>query len=251
MFWLSIFVSTAVLSLAVGYVFGQKALSGVSSPVNSAGQLQGSVEFRDPRTIPLVNEKAIISGSAQILAAATPTPTPRPTPTPVVVTTPTPTETPSQSPQLEPTPSPEPLAQQTTSPELLPNAATYTRPPEPVAYAPPPTPVPAPVGGGVTLQVLSAQRQGTQIVLSVAMQNNSSEAVQFLYSFMNVTDDQGRSLTANAQGLPGQLPANGQVFQGTVRVSADTFSNAQFLSLSLSDYPNRRYQLVVPNIPIQ
>ena len=80
--WVSVFISTAVLSASLGYVFGQRALSGVSSPVadlSGGGDEEDEVEFRDPRTIPLLNEREIIARSAQRLA---PSPLPPPSPPP-------------------------------------------------------------------------------------------------------------------------------------------------------------------------
>ena len=82
------------------------------------------------------------------------------------------------------------------------------------------------------------------------MQNRSQESVSFLYSFMNVTDDRGRAITASAQGLPRDLPPNGQVFQGSVRVPTAALRGSRSLSLSLSDYPAAQRRLQVSGIPL-
>lgn len=100
------------------------------------------------------------------------------------------------------------------------------------------------------MQVLSARREGGQVVLNVAMQNNSAETVRFLYSFMNITDDNGRAINALTQGLPGELPPNSQVFQGTIRIPASSLAGSRALSVSLADYPSRRHQLGVSGIPV-
>jgi uncharacterized protein affecting Mg2+/Co2+ transport len=100
------------------------------------------------------------------------------------------------------------------------------------------------------MQVLSVDQQGGQVVLRVAIQNTSREAVRFLYSFMNVTDERGRSLSSSTQGLPGEVPANGQVYQGTVTIPLASLRGSRSLSLSLSDYPSRQHQLVVGGVPV-
>lgn len=243
--WVSVFISTAVLSASLGYVFGQRALSGVSSPVSGGDEAEdGEVEFRDPRTIPLLNEQEIIARSEQRLAPS-PLPTPSPTPTPVPSPTPTPTPERAAPGEVQaelrvdppsPTPAPQP------SPT-----------PVPVAAAPTPTPLvlPAPQSqAGISLQVLSIQQQGGEVVLNVAMQNRSQESVSFLYSFMNVTDDRGRPISASAQGLPRDLPPNGEVFQGSVRVPVAALRGSSSLSLSLTDYPAAQRRLQVNGIPL-
>ncbi|MDX2270499.1 MAG: hypothetical protein NW237_00925 [Cyanobacteriota bacterium] len=238
--WLSIFISTAVFSASLGFVFGQRALSGVSSPVGRATTSRpggtSAVEFRDPRTIPLVNEQEVIVAAKKAL---TPNPTPTPTPTPLILATPTPEPI---APSPTPTPTATPLA---LSPELATPTAPPIAPPPPVVAANPQT-----ASGQVSLQVLSARQEAGQLVLNVAMQNNSSQGVRFLYSFMKVTDERGRSVAASTQGLPGELPANGQVFQGTVRIPLASLTGSRSVSLNLADYPSRQHQLSVSGIPV-
>lgn len=62
---------------------------------------------------------------------------------------------------------------------------------------------------GVTLEVTSTSVQGGSLLLNVNLKNEGSNSVRFLYSFLNVTDDKGRALSAITEGLPGELPANG------------------------------------------
>lgn len=181
LFWLSAFLFTTVLSACLGYLFGQRALSGVSSPVTGAGQASRSREVRDPRTVPLLNEAEVIAAAEASLR---------------------------------------------------------------------PSPLPIAAGGQVSMQVLSVRREGSQVVLNVAMQNNSAETVRFLYSFLNITDDNGRSINALTQGLPGELPPNSQVFQGTIRIPASSLAGSRSLSLSLADYPSRRHRVGASGIPV-
>ncbi|MEN9201963.1 MAG: hypothetical protein Q6K80_09170 [Thermostichus sp. DG_1_6_bins_120] len=244
LFWLSAFLFTAVLSACLGYLFGQRALSGVSSPVAGSGNATAPNQARDPRRVPLVNEAQVIAeAEARLKPAPTPTPLVAVTPPPTPPSTPTPTSTPSLSPELAvaPTPLPTPIAT-TPTPTLAPIST-------PVVPTPPPKQTIA-ASGQVAMQVLSARREGGQVVLNVAMQNNSAETVRFLYSFMNITDDQGRAIHALTQGLPGELPPNSQVFQGTIRIPASSLAGSRSLSVSLADYPSRRHRLGVSGIPV-
>ncbi|MFT0728116.1 hypothetical protein [Synechococcus sp. F70.1] len=229
--WLVAFFFTAVVSGCVGYLFGQRALSGVSSPVTETSTPSASRVIRDPRTVPLLNEAEVIAAAEALLRPPS-TPTPLFTPPPVVPLTPTPVR--SLSPELASAPSPLPTPQPAS--------------PSPPTPSPPPLQVAA--SGQVAMQVLSVRREGGQVVLNVALQNNSPETVRFLYSFLNVTDDNGRPIDALIQGLPGELPPNSQVFQGTIRIPASSLAGSRSLSLSLADYPSRRHQVGVSGIPV-
>jgi hypothetical protein len=103
---------------------------------------------------------------------------------------------------------------------------------------------------GVTLEVRSASQQGGSLLLNVSLKNEGGNAVRFLYSFLNVTDDQGRALSAITEGLPGELPANGEEFSGTVSIPAALLENANKLSLTLTDYPDQKLQLKMAEIPV-
>ncbi len=238
-FWGSVFISAAVLSAAVGFVFGQRALQGIRSPVTEATSTDPTQTFQDPRRIPLLNEDELIGRAQEEMlaaaASATPKPTPEPTPTatPTATPTPTPSTIPSQSPELATIPSPDPV------PTLA-----------PIATPAPATALNTTSGGRVNMQVLSVQQQGGQLVLGVAMQNSTSDVVRFLYSFMSATDDRGRAVNVLTQGLPGELPPNSGVFQGTVSVPLSSLRGSRSISLSLSDYPSRQHQLSVSGIPV-
>lgn len=103
---------------------------------------------------------------------------------------------------------------------------------------------------GVTLEVRSANQQGGSLLLNVSLKNEGENAVRFLYSFLNVTDDQGRALSAITEGLPGELPANGEEFSGTVSIPTALLENAKKLSLTLTDYPDQKLQLKMSEIPV-
>jgi hypothetical protein len=103
---------------------------------------------------------------------------------------------------------------------------------------------------GMRLEVRSVRQQNGYLLLDVSLQNSGSRSVQFLYSFMNVTDNQGRAFTANTEGLPRRVPPNRQPFSGTVSIPAALLTDAQTLSLNLTDYPNQQLQLQVSGIPV-
>lgn len=103
---------------------------------------------------------------------------------------------------------------------------------------------------GVTLAVNSASVQEGSLMLDVSLKNQSSNPVRFLYSFLNVTDDRGRALSAITEGLPGELPANGKEFSGTVSIPTALLENSEKLSLTLTDYPDQKLQLKMSQIPV-
>ncbi|OCQ94718.1 hypothetical protein BCD67_04445 [Oscillatoriales cyanobacterium USR001] len=104
--------------------------------------------------------------------------------------------------------------------------------------------------GGVILEITSARLRSNSLLLDVSMKNEGSQSVRFLYSFLNVTDDQGRALSAIAEDLPGELPPNSQVYYGTVSIPTALLDNAKLLSLTLTDYPNQKLQLQVSGITV-
>ncbi|MBW4649378.1 MAG: hypothetical protein KME06_11935 [Kastovskya adunca ATA6-11-RM4] len=103
---------------------------------------------------------------------------------------------------------------------------------------------------GVSLAVTSASQEGGSLLLKVRLKNEGSDAVRFLYSFLNVTDDQGRALSAITEGLPGEVPANGEEFSGTVSIPTALLEDAQKLSLTLTDYPDQKLRLNMSEIPV-
>lgn len=104
---------------------------------------------------------------------------------------------------------------------------------------------------GVKLEVNSARQQGGSLILNVNMKNEGASAVRFLYSFLNVADDQGRALSATTEGLPGELPPNGETFSGTVSIPTALLEGSQKLSLTLTDYPDQKLQLKMADIPVK
>lgn len=104
---------------------------------------------------------------------------------------------------------------------------------------------------GVAMDVTGIRKQGEFLLLDVALKNNSAQAVKFLYSFLNVTDDKGRLIVADTTGLPPELPSKSDRFTGTVSIPNSMLDDAQKISLQLSDYPDQKLQLKMADIPIK
>jgi hypothetical protein len=103
---------------------------------------------------------------------------------------------------------------------------------------------------GVVMEVSSAKKQGEAWVLKVSLRNTGSQSIRFLYSFLNVEDGQGRSLSASTDGLPAELPATGEAFAGTISIPTASLEKVEAISINLTDYPEQKVQLEVPNIPV-
>ncbi len=103
---------------------------------------------------------------------------------------------------------------------------------------------------GVTFEVQNVRRQGATLILDVKMQNTGVEPFEFLYSFMNVTDEKGQALSVSTEGLPTEIEPESPVFAGEVRVPADLLQTSKSLSLTLTDYPDQRLRLQLDNIPV-
>lgn len=217
---LSAMVGAGVFSAAWGYAVGGEALKGVTQPNGRPGQGLAGHDSPQRHQIPLLKETDILRSVRAQMSGDT-----------------------------EPEPD-------RNSSNANPAAIEVATNPSPAIESPAPAASPAaglPLSSqneGVTLAVQSTREENGYLLLNVSLQNGSSKAVQFLYSFMNVTDDQGRAFSANTEGLPGQLPANSQAFTGTVSIPTALLGDAKSLSLTLTDYPNQQLQLQVTDIPI-
>jgi hypothetical protein len=102
----------------------------------------------------------------------------------------------------------------------------------------------------VRMEVNTVQTQGGSLLLNVKMRNQGNQKVRFLYSFLDVTDQRGRALSATAEGLPEELPPTSGPFSGTVSIPISLLDGADKLSLTLTDYPEQKLQLKLSSIPI-
>ncbi|MEB3341570.1 hypothetical protein [Okeania sp.] len=104
--------------------------------------------------------------------------------------------------------------------------------------------------GGVVLEVYDVRKWGNSLVLDVNLKNGGNRSVRFLYSFLNITDEQGRVLSASTEDLPGELPPNGIKYYGIITIPITLLDNAKELSLELTDYPDKKLTLKMPKIRI-
>jgi hypothetical protein len=102
----------------------------------------------------------------------------------------------------------------------------------------------------VTLAVNSVRQQGTVVRMGVSLQNTGDRPVEFLYSLMDVLDEQGQPLSVSTDGLPQQIPPTGETFQGAVVIPSVLLGSSNTLSLRLTDYPNQQVQLQINDIPV-
>ncbi|MBD2325354.1 hypothetical protein [Alkalinema sp. FACHB-956] len=104
---------------------------------------------------------------------------------------------------------------------------------------------------GIKMEVTGMRRQEDTVVLDVAIQNDANQPVKFLYSFLTITDNQGRILNGETAGLPAELAPKSERYTGTLKISSSLLDNADTVSLQLSDYPAQQVQLEVSGIPVK
>lgn len=104
---------------------------------------------------------------------------------------------------------------------------------------------------GIVFQVLDVRQDESAVVLDVSLHNQGSDTYRFLYSFMTITDDQGRTFNGSTTGLPSELPASDKTFYGTISIPRALLDGAQRLSLALTDYPDQQIAIQMSGIPVQ
>ena len=103
---------------------------------------------------------------------------------------------------------------------------------------------------GVTLKVSNVEFKGNSLLLDLNLTNESARSVRFLYSFLDVRDDDGRPLSAITDGLPATVPSNSKTFEGTLRIPTVLLNDTKTISVTLTDYPEQKLELKLPQIPI-
>lgn len=103
---------------------------------------------------------------------------------------------------------------------------------------------------GVVMEVTNVTEENGSLVLAVNLQNEGTNAVRFLYSFLEVRDPEGQSLSAITDGLPGELPATGREYEGSIKIPMALLEEVETLSLTLTDYPDQKLQLNLKDIPV-
>ena len=103
---------------------------------------------------------------------------------------------------------------------------------------------------GVTMKVTQARFQGNSVMLDVSLRNESNSVARFLYSFLDVRDADDRPISAIADGLPVEIPADGREFAGRFIIPATLLNDTQTVSLALQDYPDQKINLQLTAIPV-
>ncbi|NJN30002.1 MAG: hypothetical protein HC824_05795 [Synechococcales cyanobacterium RM1_1_8] len=104
--------------------------------------------------------------------------------------------------------------------------------------------------GGVLMEVVGVQPDNGSLVLDVNLRNEGTKPVRFLYSFLDVMDDQNRPLSATAEGLPGEIQPLSDTFSGQIRIPQALVEGIESLSVSLTDYPDQKLKLQLSGIPV-
>lgn len=204
-----------IFSSASGYKLGRDALKEITQPDVRPSNLNDRVSNSSSRQegVVMLKEEDIIANVKQRIASGGEEPAP---------------------------PSPQPQQQQEPEPEKQDNEATNKQVSFPIVSR----------DGGVTLEVTSTELRSNSLRLQVNLKNDGDQSVRFLYSFLNVTDDKGRALSASVDNLPGQLPPSSQTYTGTVTIPSALLDNAKELAMSLTDYPDQKLQLEMSGIPV-
>lgn len=103
---------------------------------------------------------------------------------------------------------------------------------------------------GMNFEVQSVSREDDTLILNVAFQNTSDRTVQFVYTFLDITDDQGQALFSEIRGLPTEFKPKGETFFGTIKILDVPPETVENISLSLNDYPDQTVKLDIQNIPV-
>ncbi|QJB29674.1 hypothetical protein HFV01_24595 [Limnospira fusiformis SAG 85.79] len=204
-----------IFSSSTGYKLGRDALKEITQPDVRPSNISDRINNSSSRQegVKLLREEDIIAQVKKRIAAGGVDP-----------------DTPPPQPQTQEKPKEEDQARSETT-----NQVTF-----PIVSS----------DGGVTMEITSTQRRSNSLQLNVNLKNESDQSVRFLYSFLNVTDDQGRALSASVDSLPGQLPPGTQTYTGTIAISTALLDNVQELAISLTDYPEQNLQLQMSGIPV-
>jgi len=104
---------------------------------------------------------------------------------------------------------------------------------------------------GVYLEVKSLQVQGDTLNLAVSLRNEGATPIRFLYSFLTVTDNRGQSLGSSVEGLPSELPAVSESFDGRIEIPEINVKELESIDLELADYPDQQITLRIEDIPVK
>lgn len=104
---------------------------------------------------------------------------------------------------------------------------------------------------GMRLEVRSLSADSDGLTLEVTMQNGGAKEVQFLYDFLDISDNQSLFLSTEVRGLPTKFAPKSESFSGVIKVFGASADSVKWLSLSLADYPDQNIELKIPKILIK
>ena len=102
----------------------------------------------------------------------------------------------------------------------------------------------------VILEIKEVLNEGEAMLLKINLQNKGTDKIKFLYSSLEIRDDKNYSLGATIKGLPEVLPPKSNIFRGEIRIPHFSIKKSRTLSLSLTNYPDRKLKLNINNIPV-
>ena len=100
------------------------------------------------------------------------------------------------------------------------------------------------------MRVEDVVQDGHRLKLAVSLQNSGPEEVEFLYSFLEVRDQDNNLLSSFADSLPPSLPGDRQVHKGTIELFGPLPDSVRSVSIRLASYPDEKVKLHIDAIPI-
>ncbi len=126
--------------------------------------------------------------------------------------------------------------------------------PEIVPADPQPYPTQQVSNGSVNLSVTDIYRLNNNLILDLTLSNQGSDDRRFLYgdafNQLVISDETGRRLSTFTTGLPGDLPANGEVYAGSIEIPLDEVQSARYLRINLRDYPDQAVDLLLGSVAV-
>ena len=84
----------------------------------------------------------------------------------------------------------------------------------------------------------------------LSLQNNQGQAVEFLYSFLEVRDQDNNLLSSLSESFPQTLPPDGKNYQGTVEILGPLSDTVSRVSVQLASYPDEKVKLQLNGISL-
>jgi hypothetical protein len=101
---------------------------------------------------------------------------------------------------------------------------------------------------GIILIVRSAQLEGNNVKLDLALRNQGSQPIKFNQGVLTVVGDKEQPIAFNSAGLPPSLAANGKDVSMKITIAKTVVATAGNVTVRLTD-SERKLQLEVKDIP--